>query len=168
MWVVAGGVGPVLGGTFAQLLTWRWSFWINLPVSGITFILLLLFLDVHNPRTKAVAGIKAIDWCGSMSIVGFTLMLMLSLNFGGEIFPWGSPKVICLIVFGSLMIILFIFSEKKLARYPLMPPAIFNHRSNISCFLVTFFHGMVSRSTDCYGFTIKLLKKKLLISRRHT
>lgn len=144
MWVVAGGVGPILGGTFAELLSWRWAFWINLPVCGTTFVLLLLFLDVHNPRTKAFDGIKAIDWCGSVSILGLTLMLMLGLNFGGEVFPWSSPKVICLIIFGSLMSILFIFSEKKLARYPLMPPAIFGHRSNISSLLVTFFHGIVS------------------------
>lgn len=89
-------------------------------------------------------GIKAIDWFGSVSILGLTLMLLLGLDFGGVIFPWDSPKVICLIVFGSLMSVAFILSEKKLARYPLMPLDVFNDRSNIACLLVDFCHGFVS------------------------
>lgn len=151
VWVIAGGAGPVLGGTFAELVSWRWVFWINLPITGTAFFLLLFFLDIHNPRTKALDGIKAIDWFGTVSIVGLTLMLMLGLDFGGQIFPWDSPKVICLIVFGSLMSILFIFSEKKLAKYPLMPPAIFNNRSNVSTLLVTFLHGLVSHNAALFS-----------------
>ncbi|KAF2099034.1 putative MFS transporter [Rhizodiscina lignyota] len=150
MWCVAGGIGPILGGTFAELISWRWAFWINLPVSGSTFFLLLFFLDVHNPRTNAFDGIKAIDWFGSFSILGLTVMFLLGLNFGGEAFPWSSPQVICLIVFGALMSVLFIFSEKKLARYPLMPPNIFSHRSNISTLLVTFFHGITFIGAEFY------------------
>ena len=144
MWVVAAGIGPVLGGTFVQKLSWRWAFYINLPVTGTTFVLLLLFLDVHTPKTKALDGLKAIDWFGSLTMLGMTLMILLGLNFGGEVFAWNSVKFICLIVFGGLMAVLFIFSERKLARYPLMPPAIFEHRSNIFALLVTFFHGIVS------------------------
>ncbi|KAI9674934.1 MAG: hypothetical protein M1822_008996 [Bathelium mastoideum] len=150
MWAVAGGIGPILGGTFAELLSWRWIFWINLPVSGTAFILLLLFLNVHNPRTGAVDGIKAIDWFGSISVLGLTLMLLLGLDFGGVVFPWDSPKVICLIVFGVLMSVLFILSEKKLARYPLMPFSIFSHRSNVSALLVTFFHGVTFIGAEYY------------------
>lgn len=74
-------------------------------------------------------------------------MLLLGLDFGGVIFPWDSPKVICLIVFGSLMSVFFILSEKKLARYPLMPLGIFSGRSNIACLLVDYCHGFVSK--DC-------------------
>jgi MFS family permease len=144
MWAIAGGVGPIIGGVFTQLVTWRWCFWINLPVTGTTFVLLLLFLDVHNPRTKVLDGFKAIDWFGSLSILGLCLMLLLGLNFGGTTFPWNSPKVICLIVFGSLMSVFFIYSEKRLARYPLMPLSLFNHTSNIATLVVCFIHGFVS------------------------
>lgn len=119
-------------------------FWINLPISGTTFFLLLFFLDVHNPRTKVVEGIMAIDFLGSACILGLTLMLLLGLDFGGVIFPWSSPKVICLIIFGVVMGGLFIMSEKKLARFPLMPLGVFSHPSNIACLVVTFAHGFVS------------------------
>lgn len=66
-------------------------------------------------------GLKAIDFLGSLCVLGLTLMLLLGLDFGGVIFPWSSPKVICLIVFGVVMGGLFIMTEKKYARYPLMP-----------------------------------------------
>lgn len=144
MWAIAGGVGPVLGGAFTEKISWRWNFWINLPISGSTFILLLIFLDVHNPKTSMKDGLKVIDWCGIFSILALALMFLLGLEFGGEAFPWKSPQVICLVIFGSLMSIFFFFSEKSLARYPLMPLKLFHKISNIACLLVGFFQGMVS------------------------
>jgi MFS family permease len=160
IWTVAGALGPVLGGSFTESVSWRWIFWINLPVCGAAFVLLILFLDVHNPKTPFIDGIKAVDWFGSFSILAISIMVLLGLDFGGATFPWDSPKVICLIVFGALMSIAFIYSEKRLAKYPLMPLHVFESRSNIACFLVDFTHGFVScliyqgirvkRSTDLW------------------
>ena len=135
---------PILGGVLTELLSWRWIFWVNLPFGGIAFLLILLFLDVHNPRTTISEGIRAVDWFGSFSILGLTVMLLLGLNFGGTTFPWDSPKVICLIIFGCLMSILFIYSERRLARYPLMPLKLLKERSNVMCLIVGFMHGAVS------------------------
>ena len=148
MWAVAGGLGPILGGALSQELSWRWCYWINLPVCASTFILLFFFLDVHNPRTKMLDGLKAIDWFGCFSILAMTLMLLLGLEFGGEIFPWNSATVVCLLVFGVLMAFVFIFSQKYFTRYPLMPMSLFHHRSNIASLLLTFIHGMVSCATS--------------------
>ncbi|KAH2023336.1 hypothetical protein KXV43_001647 [Aspergillus fumigatus] len=150
MWALAGGIGPLLGGAFSQYVSWRWSYWVNLPVCGLAFVLLLLFLDVHNPKTKMMDGVRAIDWFGSLSILGLTLMLLLGLDFGGETFPWDSPKVICLIVFGSLCSLLFIYSEKRLAKYPLMPMSLFGQTSNVATLAVAFAHGFVFIAGEYY------------------
>ncbi|KAI9373198.1 major facilitator superfamily domain-containing protein [Aspergillus egyptiacus] len=150
IWTVAGALGPILGGSFTETLSWRWIFWINLPVCGTAFVLLIFYLNVHNPRTPFVDGVKAVDWFGSFFILAISVMVLLGLDFGGDTFPWDSPKVICLIVFGSLMSIAFIYSEKRLAKYPLMPLHIFKSRSNIACFLVVFTHGFAFLGAEYY------------------
>lgn len=150
MWALAGSAGPMIGGALTQFVSWRWCFWVNLPVCGVAFVLLLLFLDVHNPRTKLGEGVMAIDWLGTISILAVTLLLLLGLDFGGTVFAWDSPKVICLIVLGTLMIGVFLFSEKGLAKYPLMPLGVFKNWSNNAAFLVAFAHSMVAIGAEYY------------------
>jgi MFS family permease len=139
----------VLGGAFTQFLSWRWIFWINLPVTGAAFILLLMFLDVHNPKTKFADGIRAVDWVGSITIVGIMVMVLLGLNFGGTVYPWGSPKVICLVVVGALMLVIFVVNEQRFARHPLMPIPLFRNKSNIACFIVGSVHYFVRILPPC-------------------
>ncbi|KAL2859449.1 major facilitator superfamily domain-containing protein [Aspergillus pseudodeflectus] len=150
MWAVAGSTGPLVGGGLTERVSWRWCFWINLPVCGVALVLLLTCFDVHNPRTKLKDGVVAIDWLGTLAIVGLTLLLLLGMEFGGTVFPWSSPKVICLIVFGVVMIGVFIVTEKKLARYPLIPMSLFQSGPTNAAFILAFAHGMVSFGTEYY------------------
>ena len=86
-------------------------------------------------------------------------MLLLGLNFGGTTFPWDSPKVICLIVFGCLMSILFVYSEGRLAKYPLMPLHIVKELSNVMSLLVAFAHGFVSVQVSSYYWPFELMNQ---------
>ncbi|KAF2472331.1 MFS transporter-like protein [Lindgomyces ingoldianus] len=151
IWALAGGVGPVLGGVFASLVSWRWCFYINLPIIGLTFALILLFLDIKHEHTSFIDGIKAIDWIGIFTFLGFTLMVLLALDFGGAIFPWDSVKVIALLVVALvIMIFVFIYSEARVARYPLIPMEIFKKRTNVASFMVVAFHGFAFISAEYY------------------
>jgi hypothetical protein len=134
----------VLGGGLTEALNWRWIFWINLPISGVAFVTLFLFLNLHDPKTPVSAGVKAIDWFGGVTIVGLSLMLLMGLNFGGVVFAWDSQQVICLLVFGFVMVPIFIYGEKHFAKIPLMPLSLFKRPSNAAALLVTFCHGAVS------------------------
>jgi hypothetical protein len=90
---------------YAQISTnCRFTVWINLPISGLAGLLILLFLDIQHEHTSFIDGIKAVDWAGMFSFLGFTLMVLLGLDFGEVLFPWNSAKVIALLVVGGCMI----------------------------------------------------------------
>ena len=143
VWALASSMGPIVGGAFTQNVSWRWCFYINLPFDGLAFIIILLALDLHTPKTPLWEGLKAVDWLGSLTMVAGTIMVLLGLEFGGLTFPWSSPTVICLIVFGVLTIALFFLVEWRLAPYPLMPLDLFSKRSNMAALGVCFFHAFV-------------------------
>ena len=112
-------------------------------MDGAALLILFLFLDIETPKTPIIAGLKALDWIGSLLIVGGTITLLLGLEFGGVYFPWNSATVICLIVFGAGIIGLFFVVEWKFAKYPLMPLRLFNKASNVAAMLTNFLHGVV-------------------------
>jgi hypothetical protein len=143
VWALASACGPLLGGVFTQKVTWRWCFYINIPFQAITFVILGVLFNVHAPKTQLLAGLAAIDWPGSLLIVGGIIMFLLGLQFGGASHPWDSPIVICLIVFGVAAIALFALNEARFARYPIIPLHIFRHRSNIAVLATCFCHGFV-------------------------
>ena len=150
VWILAGTTGPVIGGALSQYATWRWCFWINFPTCGLAFLVLVLFLDLHNPRTKLSDGLKAIDWFGTVSMLTIILLLLLGLDFGGVTFAWDSPTVICMIVFGTSLIGFFLFGEKRLAKYPLIRLSVFKEWSNSAVFLVAVTHSFVITGTEYY------------------
>jgi hypothetical protein len=113
------------------------------PCTGVAIVIFIFFLDLKTPKTPLWAGIKAIDWQGSLTVVGGTLMLLLGLEFGGITFPWKSATVICLVVFGILTMGLFLLNERFLAKYPVMPFHLFKSISNVASLLVCFVHGFV-------------------------
>lgn len=138
VWAFASAVGPILGGVFTEKVSWRWCFYINrkpyrsippkepelmtiVPITGTVFIALCIFLHLDNPKTPVWEGLKAVDWLGSLLIVGGTLMVLLGLEFGGVTFPWTSATVLCLIILGFFTACVFVLNEWKFARYPVMP-----------------------------------------------
>lgn len=130
-----------------------------MPCPAVAFILLSFFLHLESPSTPIIAGLKAIDWIGSITIVGVTLTLLLGLEFGGVIFPWNSAKVICLLVFGLVIGGFFLYNEAKFARYPVMPLRLFKSTSNVAALLVGFLHGVVSLIMNEYVCEVRILTK---------
>ncbi|CZR60925.1 related to DHA14-like major facilitator efflux transporter (MFS transporter) [Phialocephala subalpina] len=143
VWGLAAGLGPIVGGTFSQFVSWRWCFWINLPVAGLAGIFVFLFLKVETPKTPIVEGLLAMDWLGTLFIVGATVMFLLGLGYGGLAYPWNSPTVICLIFFGIVTLLVFILIEWKVAKYPVIPLRLFRQTSNIATFGIAYLHGSV-------------------------
>ena len=150
VWALASAIGPVLGGVFTEKVTWRWCFYINLPLDGAAFFIILFFLDLETPKTPIVQGLKAIDWLGSLLIVGGVLMFLFGMEYGGVTYPWDSATVLCLIIIGIFTLVLFGLNERYVAKFPVMPLHIFKNRSNVASFATCFIHGFVFISSSYY------------------
>ena len=114
-----------------------------MPIGGISLAILIFFLKIESAKTPFIAGLRSIDWTGSALITGGTLMFLFGLEFGGVNYPWASVTVICLIVFGLVTWVLAMLNEWKLAKYPIIPPRIFNNIHNAVVIMICFFHGFV-------------------------
>ncbi|THX75890.1 putative major facilitator superfamily transporter [Aureobasidium pullulans] len=150
IWASASSIGPIIGGLLTQGASWRWCFWINLPLDGLAFIVLFFCLDIESPSTPLLEGLKAIDWIGSFLVIGATLMFLFGIQYGGETYPWNSAIVICLITFGLLTFALFLLYECKVPKYPIMDLSFLNSRTNIATLSTAFIHGLVFISGTYY------------------
>ncbi|KAH6989227.1 major facilitator superfamily domain-containing protein [Ilyonectria sp. MPI-CAGE-AT-0026] len=148
---IASAVGPVLGGVFTQAVNWRWCFYINLPFDGVALIVLFFALKVDIQKEPIVEGLRALDWTGFGLIIGGTICFLYGLEAGsGGLAPWGSAKVICLIVFGLLILALFMVWEAKFAQNPVIPIRIFQKTTNIASFTVSCLHAFIFISYDFF------------------
>ncbi|KAF8469576.1 major facilitator superfamily domain-containing protein [Kalaharituber pfeilii] len=148
-WAFASAIGPILGGAFTQYASWRLCFWINAPLSVIAISALFFLLHLHTPTISLVDGLKRVDWLGSLFIVAGTVLFLLGMEFGGVSYPWDSPIVICFLIFGILLLVVFVFVEWKLPKLPIMPLRLFTNRTNVASYVTAFFHGFVFIS-GCY------------------
>lgn len=97
-----------MGGAFTQYLTWRWCFYINLPLGGVTCIL-ILFLVPGNKSSLQHAPwreqLKEFDLPGTLTLIPSIICVILALQWGGSKYPWNDIHVITLfVVFGTLFI----------------------------------------------------------------
>lgn len=146
VWALASAVGPILGGVFTSQVNWRWCFYINLPLSAVAIVILIFVLKLHNPRTPVKEGLMALDWPGSILIIGGTIMWLLGLEFGGVTYPWDSATTICLIVFGIVLVGLFLVYEWKVPKYPVIPIRLFRRRNDVACYALGFTHAFTFMS----------------------
>jgi MFS family permease len=133
VWSVAGLLGPLVGGYLVDQVSWRWIFYINIPIGIAALILVVVFLHENFERQK-----KKIDYLGAFTFTVSLTALMYALLSGGEDHPWNSPLILGLFVAAAVFLALFLWVEKR-AEEPMMPLSIFKIRvlnvSNISGFL---------------------------------
>ncbi|KAK5077939.1 hypothetical protein LTR64_003657 [Lithohypha guttulata] len=142
-WAIGTLVGPLIGGLLVENATWRWCFWLNLPICGLTFPMAVFFLsELTRPEDSSTATLASVDWIGSILFACSLTWFLVAISWAGIHFDWSSWQTIVPLVVGAAGIMITIGYEAKLAKFPFLRRGCFSSISTNACYVAAMLHGL--------------------------
>ena len=126
-----------------QLGVSKYVFRINLPFTGVGFVMIVLFLNLGFKRGKIMAQLARIDWIGLFIFVASTTSFMIPITWGGVMYPWSSWQTLLPLILGGAGLVGFVLYENYIAVEPLLRLSIFGNWTARVTYLQTVIHGMI-------------------------
>lgn len=142
-WSLGTNIGIPIGGAIGSRTTWRWIFYINIPVCVICIVGLLYALQLQNDTSSFFEKLAMLDWVGLGVFTCASTLFLVGLTSGGVSHPWSSAAVLVPLILGAILFLVFIYTQWRVSKNPMMPLRIFNDRSAIVGFVTSFLHGVV-------------------------
>jgi EmrB/QacA subfamily drug resistance transporter len=127
--------GPLLGGFLTDNFSWRWAFYVNVPLGAVALLVTGLGMRLHTPHLKA-----KIDYIGALLLTVGIVALTLVASWGGTEYPWTSTQIITLAVVSVLALVAFGYVEGRVPE-PIIPPRLFRNRNFTVAQILSFLVG---------------------------
>jgi EmrB/QacA subfamily drug resistance transporter len=157
-------VGPLVGGFIVDNASWRWIFYVNLPIGGLALVVILLTMPKRRYKQE-----HSIDWLGAAVLAAATTALLLGLVWAGNEYPWGSPEVIIALTAAAVLAVVFAFIERDVPE-PILPFNLLRNQtvaSSVACmalvgaamfgtisFVPLFVQGVIGTSATSSGIVL--------------
>ncbi|KAH6706876.1 hypothetical protein VD0002_g3062 [Verticillium dahliae] len=137
--------GPFIGGSIVQQTSWRWVFWISVPIGGVSLLMLYAFLRVNYVHAPFKERVKTIDYIGNIMVLGSTTAILYALTYAGTEYAWTDGRVLAPLIIGLAGMVAFhSYEASRFCSHPTIPPHLFGNRTSSIAFLITFLHALMT------------------------
>lgn len=144
VWAISSVVGPTLGGVFSEFTTWRWIFFVNVPLCILAGWMLLRSFHEKIEKTR-----HKVDYLGAVLLTLALCLLILAVLEGGHSWAWNAPQSIGSFVIGGLLLVAFVFAERRAAE-PILPLWVFSRRLLLTTSLISLGVGAMLLGLTSY------------------